>query len=286
MKTVQVLLSSYNGEKYIKQQIDSILAQKGVNVRLLVRDDGSMDSTVEIVKGYERVDIIEGENQGSTESFLTLIELAPEADYYAFCDQDDVWDTDKIEIAVKVLEEYSDKPAIYSGNARLVDGDLNFIKNEDLNPMTTLGSAIIKNYATGCTVVFNKSLMKELKKYRPVNVPFHDWWVNLVCLAVGGVSIYDIEPHMSYRQHGNNAVSGNDSAWKKWSSRLKKLSKPYYRDHMSEEILNHLEVSGQEKAILEAIASGNSKKISKACIRTGNKIDDFLFHICVRIRKI
>ena len=283
--TVEVLMSTYNGEKFIKEQVDSILNQT-IHVHITVRDDGSKDSTVNILRGYEGVNVIEGQNKGSTESFLTLIELAPNADYYAFSDQDDVWDMDKLEIAIKALEEYKNRPSVYSGNTRLVDGEVKFIKNETLNPVTTLGSAITKNYATGCTVVFNSKLMDKLKMCHPVGIPFHDWWVNLVCLSVGGVSIYDVTPHMSYRQHSNNVVGGNDNAWKKWCSRLKKLRKPYHRERMAKEILENYEVGGQEKSILEAIASGNSKKIYNAGVGTGNKIDNILFYCCVVIKKI
>lgn len=283
--TVEVLMSTYNGEKYIQEQVESILKQT-IPVHITVRDDGSKDSTVKILQNYDRVNVIKGDNLGSTESFLTLIDSAPEADYYAFSDQDDVWDAEKIEIAVKALVNYKDKPSIYSGNTRLVDGDLNFIKDETLNPITTLGSAIVKNYATGCTVVFNRKLMDELKKYHPVGIPFHDWWVNLVSLSVGGVSIYDVKPHMSYRQHGNNVVSGNHNIFKKWFSRLKSFAKPYKRDNMAKEILEHFTVDGHEKEILEAIFSGDNELINKAKIGTGNKLDDFLFHICVIARKI
>ena len=278
---VEVLMSTYNGENCIDEQLKSI-ANQATPVHITIRDDGSKDRTIEIVKKYKEIALIPGENQGATESFLSLIELAPEADYYAFADQDDVWDNDKIDIAINTLKAYTDRPAIYSGNTRLVDGNLNFIKNEDLNPKTSLGSAIVKNYATGCTVVFNKALMVELKKYRPNNVPFHDWWVNLVCLSIGGTSLYDIEPHMSYRQHGNNVVGGNDSVWKKWTSRLMKFNKPYHRDEMAKQILDAYDVGTDEKKILKSIAE---KKNDKS-LKTGKRLDDFLFRICLMTGKI
>lgn len=283
MKKVQVLMSTYNGEKYLREQIDSILAQKGVEVHLLVRDDGSKDNTVEIIKKYKGIEIIQAKNVGATNSFLNLIELAGDYDYYAFADQDDVWDEDKLFIAIQKLDEHI-CPAIYSGNTRLVDKELNFIKNETQKPITTLGSSIVKNYVTGCTAVFNSQLMRYLKQHTPQCAPFHDWWVNLVCLSVGGVSVYDYEPHMNYRQHGNNVVSGNDSVWKKWISRLKKFNKPYHRDLMAREIKdNYIGSIPQENIdILNRII----KKQYSSELITGNKVDDYLYRLCVMLGKV
>ena len=103
---------------------------------------------------------------------MELIKISSNADYYAFCDQDDVWDSDKLISAISKIECYDNIPAIYSSNTKLVDSNLNFIKKEDKNPVTTLGSAIIKNYATGCTVVFNKKLMDLLKKSSDAEIHF------------------------------------------------------------------------------------------------------------------
>ena len=145
---------------------------------------------------------------------------------------------------------------------------------------------MIKNYATGCTVVFNKKLMCELKKYHPVNIPFHDWWVNLVCLSIGGISLYDVEPHMNYRQHANNVVSGNDSQWKKWTSRIKKFNKPYHRDNMARQLLDHYSIGNNEKEILEVLANKDTNNMRIFKNGTGNKIDDLLFQLCFLLRKI
>lgn len=282
---VEVLMSTYNGGKYIKEQIDSIRRQT-IPVHITVRDDGSNDSTLKILDKYQNINVIKGENKGATESFLTLIDLAPDADYYAFSDQDDVWDQDKLDKAISALKKYEEEPTIYSGNTRLVDCDLSFIKCEKLYPKTTLVSAMIKNYATGCTVVFNKKLMCELKKYHPVNIPFHDWWVNLVCLSIGGISLYDVEPHMNYRQHANNVVSGNDSQWKKWTSRIKKFNKPYHRDNMARQLLDHYSIGNNEKEILEVLANKDTNNMRIFKNGTGNKIDDLLFQLCFLLRKI
>ena len=280
MKKVQVLMSTYNGEKYLREQIDSILAQKGVEVHLLVRDDGSKDKTIKILREYNNIELLEANNVGATNSFFALITLAGDYDFYAFADQDDVWDEEKLIIAIQKLDEYV-CPAIYSSNTRLVDGNLNFIRNETLKPITTLGSAIVKNYVTGCTAVFNAQLMRYLKQYTPKNAPFHDWWANLVCLSVGGVSVYDYEPHMNYRQHENNVVSGNDSVWKKWISRFKKFNKPYHRDLMAREIKdNYAELIKKEEE--KVLASMINRKYTVE-MSTGITIDNILFRICLAL---
>lgn len=281
---VEVLMSTYNGGKYVQEQIESIISQS-IDTHITVRDDGSRDSTINIISKYPNVNVLKGINQGVTESFLTLIEKAPEREYYAFADQDDLWDVDKLEVAVKQLERYSDIPALYSSNTRFVNADLEFLKAENSNPTLTLGSALVKNYATGCTIVFNKKLMDELKRYRPIEIPCHDWWVNVVCLAVGGVSVYDREAHISYRQHNNNVVGGNSSFSKKWISRLNKFfAQPYHRDRMAKQVLDVYgeKINYENQKLL--ICLSNKKRNRK--LKTNNCVDDILFSICFLLGRI
>lgn len=291
---VIVLLSSFNGEKYITQQVDSILSQSDVDIQLLIRDDGSNDRTLEILKGYKdgRIRISTGKNMGSTASFFRLIEEAGEADYYAFSDQDDVWDDDKLFIAISSLEKYKAVPAIYSSNTRLVDQNLHFISNETLNPRTTLGSAIVKNYVTGCTTVFNNELMQYLKKSTNITVPYHDWWANLVALSVGGVSIYDVTPHMSYRQHANNVVGATDSFIKKWQKRFVKFKNTqYHRDLIANKLLRIYSDKMSNSAIrtMKKISDYQQNKCSiifDKNIRTNKKTDNLAFLICLLTNRI
>lgn len=105
-KSVQVVMSTYNGEKYLKEQIDSILSQEGVDVRLYIRDDGSSDRTTDILASYQEhknVKIEKGNNLGFAKSFLTALDECDEADYYAFSDQDDVWEKDKLSTAIEIF---------------------------------------------------------------------------------------------------------------------------------------------------------------------------------------
>ena len=127
---IAVLMSSYNGEKYILKQIESILAQVGCEVHLFVRDDGSCDSTTEILKKYAdegKLEWYQGDNLKPAKSFLKLLYESGEYDYYAFADQDDIWDNDKLSYGIQYLEKYQDKPAIYFSKARYIDSEDNLI---------------------------------------------------------------------------------------------------------------------------------------------------------------
>lgn len=294
MQRVQILLSSYKGQSYIEEQINSILAQVNVDIRILIRDDGSDDDTLPIIKKYNdpRISIIEGKNIGATNSFLELIRLSGDAEYYAFCDQDDVWDSDKLISAINMLNKFAGIPAIYSSNTRLVNKELQFLKNENKSPNTTLGSALIKNYATGCTVVFNHDLMKNLKKNTDIVVPYHDWWVNLVALSVGGVSLYDNTPHISYRQHGNNVVGSQKNFLKKWKDRVSRYrTEQYHRDLIAKELIRiyHDKLDDKNKEILNIFADEGSNIFDfmrNKNIRTFNTIDNIIFLILVFTHKI
>lgn len=295
MEKVQVLMSTYNGEKYLKQQLDSIFSQRGVDIHLLVRDDGSKDKTLDILNDYKNkhsnMDVIKGKNVGACHSFFELINKSGSYKFYSFADQDDVWDIDKLEIAVNSLKN-KDIPAVYSSNTRLVDAELNIIKNENDNPKCTLGSAMIKNYCTGCTMVFNNHLMSNLKNKTPNYAPMHDWWINLVCLAIGGISIYDIKPHINYRQHGNNVLGAESNVLKKAKKRFYKfINKPYHRDIMSKELYNMYvdDLNNQSKEILNTIKTKKNrifKIIKNKEIRTNDFLTNLLFMILTIFYKI
>lgn len=211
--TVTVVLSTYNGEKYLKDQLDSLLRQKGVKVSILVRDDGSKDETITILNEYQNKGLIKwytGEHLNVQKGYLDLLKHAPETEYYAFCDQDDVWDDDKLLVAVTELEELpKSRPAIYYCSQRLVDENLKFILNHkietDRSPHTNF---FISNVA-GCTAVFNKKLFNAVNGADPDFVLMHDSWVFKVCLALGGNYYADASSHINYRQHGNNVVGLN-----------------------------------------------------------------------------
>lgn len=223
MHKVVVLMSTFNGEKYIKDQIESILSQKDVDVNLIVRDDGSSDSTLDILEDYSQQGkcyYYHNDNKGAALSFIDLLFHAPEAEYYSFSDQDDVWLPDKLRIAIEAIKEYK-KPALYHGLAGKVDENLMPLPNPQYNPMQTFAGSLLTS-ATGCTMVFNSALMDILRTYQPKNISMHDAWVYRTCYAVGGAVIYDCNSYMLYRQHSNNVSGGNMSFSEKLNRQLNK----------------------------------------------------------------
>lgn len=222
---VYVLMSSYNGEKYISEQIDSVLLQTGVDINLFIRDDGSTDKTISIIEEKmnedSRIHLMKGENIGVKYSFLILTQQVDvEADYYAFCDQDDYWLPEKLSKALeKLTPENNNLPLLYFSHTRLVDEKLNVldVKNPyNISKPYNFGQLLIKNCASGCTMVFNNVLKQLVSKSDVMNLhktPLHDHWIYLVCLATGGKVVMDTDSHILYRQHGNNAVGSKRTIW-------------------------------------------------------------------------
>lgn len=229
MDRVCVIMSTYNGEKYLSEQLDTILGQRNVEIKIFVRDDGSTDNTVNILKKYSelgQLEYIVGENLGAAKSFMSAIMLAPDSEYYAFSDQDDVWEENKIEEAVKKIQksDSSEMPILYHSKVKITNerGEVigengRYEHKEFLNGYC--------GYAIGCTVVFNNALMNFLKKYNPQTLIMHDAWVKDVCIAVEGKVIFDNKAYICYRQHGNNVVGGGDDLCSKIKRRIKYYKK-------------------------------------------------------------
>lgn len=210
--TVAVLISTYNGEKYLKSQLDSIINQQGIDLKIIIRDDGSHDSTREIIKQYKDnyrfIEFIDGENCGCSQSFNQLCSYAlnnVNADYYAFCDQDDIWLPTKLKSAVDILEKYdSELPNLYFSNLTMVSENLSYIRNLfEINEVSNCKNlALVQIFTYGCTCVFNYSALKYYcipKK----NVCYHDNWIFIVCALWGNI-FYDSTSHILYRQHDSN----------------------------------------------------------------------------------
>ena len=209
---VTVLMSTYNGEKYLEEQLESIFNQSYSGmIKILIRDDGSKDETIDIIKHSlpkpnREISLIEGNNIGPQRSFLELIKISEGSDYYFFADQDDVWDLDKIDIAVQYMEE-GKKPCVYCSNYRLSDADLNIFNGEFLKkePVFSPLKIIFYNEIPGCTMGFNSALMKKLKKLDIDNVMMHDSMV-LSFGAFTGSIVYDPNSRITHRIHGSNVV--------------------------------------------------------------------------------
>lgn len=221
-----VLLSTYNGEKYIKEQLNSLYNQKDVEVSILVRDDGSTDSTSLILDQEQqkgRLSWYQGENKGPAGSFMDLLYHAPEADYYAFCDQDDIWQPEKLCRAVEALAPINNDYKVYISPATLVDVNLNVIGQMPLNYKFTIGEAIVTNPATGCTMLFNNKLKQLIKKFPPQKIKMHDEWVYKVCLFMNGSIFADTASRILYRQHGNNVIGAKEPFIRGMVRRIKNI---------------------------------------------------------------
>ena len=270
MKQVLILMSTYNGALYLEEQWESLFAQKDVKVKVLVRDDGSKDGTQEILKKYQQTHDLEwfqGRNLGWARSFMELLYAAPDSEYYAFCDQDDIWLQDKLSVAVNTLEKMDSDCRMYCSNlTNYKDGErLGNVKPEKYiyNKYKALMFCI--NY--GCTCVFNDALRQKMTQNRPSTVFAHDYWVYLSAIYLGDVH-YDSNSYMLYRQHGSNAVGGSKSILQEWKIRLrrmKKLNEQHERETMAQELLSCYSdsLSDSDKAIIKVVADYRKNILTK-----------------------
>lgn len=215
-KKVIVLLSTYNGEKYVREQLESILHQTYTNLKILVRDDGSTDNTCNILNEYEqqgKIDIIRGTNVGFAQSFFELIDKVEDADYYAFADQDDVWLPQKIEWALEMLEKMDeDKPVLYFSNFDFYDDELNFIAHRKKdNPEISFRNAMVECLPLGFNILFNRCARDMTKEVHPQKSTGHDWWMYMLCAGLGQV-VYDERVTVKYRRH-KATTSGNEQSF-------------------------------------------------------------------------
>ena len=232
MKRVQVLLSAYNGEKYIAQQIDSILRQKEVCVFLLVRDDGSVDATAKILAAYaaahSNIQIYMGENIGTQKSYFDLLLHADDAmDYYAFSDQDDIWHPYKLQRAVQMLDMQADiQTLLYAGNVVYASAGMEERKyvSRRLRRQPSFGNALVENICIGCTEVFNQHLLTLARTHPPQCEILHDWWLYMTASCFGKVC-FDKRASILYRQHGQNQIGMQDTKWKRWKRRIQNVKK-------------------------------------------------------------
>lgn len=225
-----VLLCSYNGSQYIRQQIDSIINQTETEWTVFVSDDGSTDGTLDILKYYqeklgrERFVIIDGPGKGFAWNFISLLEKCGDAfDYYAFSDQDDEWMPDKLSRSISVLSGYKHNvPSVYCGRTSLVDENGHHLGESPLfSKPPSFKNALIQSIAGGNTMILNRAGRNIINK-TPIDVRIisHDWWIYIVITAIGGNIFYDPKPSINYRQHTNNIVGSNLG----WLARFKRIS--------------------------------------------------------------
>jgi len=235
-KKIHILLATYNGQNYISAQLNSILEQTNTNWQLLIHDDNSTDNTVAIIKQYQKLNpdkihfIDDDVSFGNASANFSFLIEHVDAEYIMFCDQDDVWLTNKIEVTLhKMLEmerNYQNLPILIHTDLAVVDEALKVIDEsywnyQHLDPSKdSLNRLLVQNTITGCTVMINRKLA-DLAMPIPDNVIMHDWWLGLVASSFGKISYLDIST-IFYRQHSKNDTGATKfnmkTIWKKMTS--------------------------------------------------------------------
>ena len=293
---VLILMSTYNGEKYIKEQIESIEKQVlDIPLNILVRDDGSKDNTIKILNElnnkYNNIKILEGENVGCNESFFKLFQYASGYKYYAVSDQDDIWLDHKIVRGIeKIKKEDQSIPILYGSCSYLMDNEYNIkgttqkvIRNISLN------NTIIQNFVPGHSEIFNDALLQLLKTnldYKRIYV--YDYWITNVAMVYGKI-IFENEPSTKYRIHNSNTVGYGKSKFQWVKERLKRFKKgdgstitsqiKYFYE------INKDNISNDYKKEIEKFISSNNNFfkrcgfVFKTKLYRQKKLETFLFKI-------
>lgn len=239
---VSVALCTYNGEKYIKDQLFSISSQTTLPAELVVCDDGSMDATVSIIREFSNrspfpVYIhINPSQLGVRKNFCKSVGLC-ESDYIAFADQDDVWLPHKLAHTVKLLQQTPNPSStLYCSRLQYVNAKLNTIGLSPIPSSIGFQNAIVENIATGCSVAFGYEIKRRLLQAEPSDMMMHDWWAYLIAAAFGHI-VFDSTPTVLYRQHGGN-VAGWERKPKKIYNRIRGMIRRLRAENSSMDSLN------------------------------------------------
>lgn len=205
---VTVVMATFNGEKYLREQLESILKQIGVEVSVLVVDDGSTDSTLEIIREYKTLGlvshVIETDRIGASSAFYSGLFYLSTAEWICFSDQDDIWETKKIQKAIESAE--MDVPILVCGGRKYIN-ERNQIVGESvkLRRIPHWKNALTENICYGNTILINQKGFNLLKRYRGHKPEIFDAWIYLV-FALQGSIIYLRDSGTKYRLHESNAV--------------------------------------------------------------------------------
>ena len=208
---VNILLATYNGEKFLKELLESLLLQEYRSIIVTARDDGSTDDTYQILRKYSRLfsqfRLMRGKRRGVIGNFFELLWNADNGcDMYAFCDQDDVWLPDKISRAVSLISRIdSSVPVMYCSRLEYIGSDSKHLGYSEVPRKLDFKNALVENVVTGATIVINKKGRELLCRRRPRQVLMHDWWCYLVIAGFGKI-VYDKYPSLRYRIHEGNLV--------------------------------------------------------------------------------
>lgn len=216
---VTILMCTYNGERFLSQQLDSIASQTYREWNLVVSDDGSTDATLKILQQYSKVwgegrlTVQQGPKRGFAANFMSVACDTPvQSQFYAWADQDDIWQDTKLELAMTALQtEPADIPALYCARTELIGEAGAVIGRSPLFPRpTSFANALVQSIAGGNTMVFNHPTLELFRLGgTQLDIVSHDWWAYLLVTGVGGKVLYDKSPSILYRQHDANLIGAN-----------------------------------------------------------------------------
>lgn len=271
--SIAVVVSTYNGEEHLAEQLDSVLAQKDVpGLRVLVRDDGSTDGTLDLLAGYERrgdIALVRGENLGVVGSFLDAIARVPrDVPFIALCDQDDVWHEDKLARALSVLSPRDQTmPQAYCSEYIFCDADMAPQGRSHHNRIgVTFPTMLYEDMACGNTMVFNRALADAVINAGRAGVYCHDWWIALLATALGELAFDDFVS-LDYRRTGSNASPTGKSGFALLAYRLRTFFGKGEFDDITAQLERLREVFGSElaphkRALLDRVLDGG--RVTKA----------------------
>ncbi|MDB2536644.1 glycosyltransferase [Alphaproteobacteria bacterium] len=304
-KKVAVLIGYFNGERYIKEQIESLLTQSiGVPDLFLLDDCSSEPVASEIVemlneKKVASTVIRRKKNEGFSRNFLKgLAEIPQNYSYYAFCDQDDVWLERKLEAAILRLSEVpTGVPAIYCGRTMAYDAECKkFLKySPEFKKRPSFQNALVQNIGGGNTMVLNKAA-RDLVALTAAPVVSHDWWCYQIVTGVGGYVIYDKIPYLKYRQHRNNLIGVNTGV-KARLSRIRRLFNGEFRDWNNINLVSlkkfeHMLIDEASRCLFmftlgrEASFRNRLFFILKSGVHRQSSFENFAFALAVLFRKV
>lgn len=221
-RRVAILMGVYNGAQWLPDQLYSIRNQTHRDWTLIVSDDGSSDTSLDIIECFARcnaqneVRILEGPRKGFAENFLSLVRrVDADTPYVAFADQDDSWLPEKLERGLEALAALpDDTPALYCGRTWICSPRLRRMRaSKHFKSTPCFENAIVQSIGGGNTMILNNAALRLLHQNLKGNfsVASHDWWAYQIVSGAGGEVIYDTEPMVLYRQHDNNVIGANES---------------------------------------------------------------------------
>ena len=216
-RRVAILLATYNGSRFLAEQLSSVAAQDWPDIDIWASDDGSTDDTLALLRRWQsrwekgEFRIVSGPRAGFVENFRSLLaNQAVETDFVAYCDQDDIWDADKLSTAIRQIGGYR-QPALYCSRTRLVRQEGGPM---GLSPLfqrpPAFQNAIVQSIGGGNTQLMNRSAFTALSESaRRTSFVTHDWWSYILVSGIGGIVLYDPVPRIAYRQHASNLIGHN-----------------------------------------------------------------------------